>query len=67
MNFKKYKICCINKGINTSEIAVLMGIHRMTLYSKLQGRIKFSDKDLKALKKILNLNNEEFIEIFFED
>lgn len=52
-------------GMKRSAIADKIKVNRCTFYLKVSGKREFSQKELMALKEVLNLDNDEFIRIFF--
>jgi transcriptional regulator with XRE-family HTH domain len=48
-----------DKKIRTIDLAGKMGIDQSTLNRKIQGKVKFSDKDIGILTEILNMTYEE--------
>lgn len=48
-----------DKNIRTIDLAKKLGISQATLNRKIQGKIKFSDKDIAILTEILEMTYEE--------
>lgn len=64
--------CLLNEAIKDSGISVTvlaekMGISRASLYNKLKGDSSFDQGEIMSLKTILHLEDDKFIEIFFDN
>lgn len=55
----------LEKGMEFSKIAKLLGIDKMALYRKLANYEPVTIREAEILKDILDLNNFEALEIFF--
>ena len=53
-------------GMNVEAVAKKMNISHMAFYNKLNGATEFNRAEMSSIKKILKLNNTEFIKIFFD-
>ena len=56
----------LEKGIDLSKLAILLGIDKMTLYRKISNRESFTIREAEILKDILDLTNLEALEIFLD-
>lgn len=56
----------LEKGIEFSRIATLLGIDKMTLYRKLANYEPVTIREAEILKDILDLTNLEALEIFLD-
>lgn len=56
----------LEKGIELSKLARLLGIDKATLYRKLSGYEAVTIREAEILKDILDLTNLEALEIFLE-
>lgn len=54
----------LEKGMEFSKIALLLGIDKMTLYRKLANYEPVTIREAEILKEILDLTNMEALEIF---
>lgn len=54
-------------GISYTNIAKMLGITYIALNNKLKGRFKFTLEEALALKKILNLTQNEWDAVFNEE
>ena len=52
-------------GLKLEAIANKMGINRVSLWNKIQGRTEFKVSEITSLAKILNLSAEQRDDIFF--
>lgn len=67
MNYDLLKEVIQDSGMKISAIAEKTGISRQALYMKLSGERSFSQGEIMALKNVLHLSDERFMEIFFND
>lgn len=65
MNMNKLKGKIIEKGLNVDRLASKTGIHRSSIYRKMNKPENFTVKEVKSIKETLMLTNEEAAEIFF--
>ena len=65
MNTKLDKVIC-ESGLKLEAIARKMGINRVSLWNKIQGRTEFKASEITSLSQILNLSAEQRDDIFFE-
>lgn len=56
----------LEKGMELSKIARLLGIDKITLYRKLSGYEHITIREAEILKDILDLTNLEALEIFLD-
>ena len=52
-------------GLKLEAVASKMGINRVSLWNKIQGRTEFKASEITSLSKILNLSAEQRDDIFF--
>lgn len=52
-------------GLKLEAVASKMGINRVSLWNKIQGRTEFKASEITSLAKILNLSAEQRDDIFF--
>jgi predicted transcriptional regulator len=57
--YNNLKILLKNKGIMIKDLAKMIGMTPANLHKKLKGDVKFLDKDINAILKILDLPYEE--------
>lgn len=55
----------LEKGIELSRLARLLGIDKMSLYRKLANYEPVTIREAEILKELLDLTNLEALEIFF--
>lgn len=60
----KLKAKIIEKGFNITSLAKELNTSKSTLSQKINNKIKFSQKDIREISKILNLTGEEIMIIF---
>ena len=56
----------LEKGIDLSKLARLLGIDKTTLYRKMANDESFTIREAEILKDILDLTNIEALEIFLD-
>lgn len=54
------------KGLTLAQLAAEMEISTPALYKRLQGVQDFSVSEVKLIQKILDLNQTDLMQIFFE-
>lgn len=52
-------------GLNRQKVAGLLGVSQMAFFNKIHNRTEFKASEIVALKKLLNLSNEQRDRIFF--
>lgn len=67
MNHQLLESVIKDKGVKKYVIADKIGISRAAFYAKLAGATEFSNSEIQAIKVTLNLSNEDFMRIFFDD
>lgn len=63
-NVNKLKAKMIERGYNVETLAAAIGMNKSTLYRKLQKLAVFTIGEVKRIKEILGLTDQEAIEIF---
>ena len=61
-NLLKSKIAL--SGLSSKEVAEKIGILYQSFNNRKAGKIEFNSSEIKALKEILNLTNDDVAEIF---
>lgn len=62
-NLLKSKIAL--SGLTFKELAQKIGIPYQSFNNRKAGKIEFNSSEIKALKEVLNLTNDDVAEIFF--
>ena len=52
-------------GLNRQKVAGLLDVSQMAFFNKIHNRTEFKASEIVALKKLLNLSNEQRDRIFF--
>lgn len=65
MDIKELKIEMLRKNYTIPSLANEIGMAKKTLYSKLDGKSSFSQPEIVAIRKALNLSDDRLMEIFF--
>lgn len=56
-----------DKGLKKCVVADRIGTNRSSFYLKLNGEREFTQSEVKGLKDVLGLSDEQFMRIFFDD
>lgn len=70
MNSNELKIAIFEKGFKISEFICLLGkqgvlISRTAFYRKMKGITEFNRREMAAMRKILELEDDRMMKIFF--
>lgn len=60
-----FKNAIVSAGYNIQGLAQLMGVNQATLYRKINGKSEFDRPQLKQLREVLGLDDNQFEAIFF--
>lgn len=63
MNIQKLQLLMVQRGYNTKELSYKLEINEKVLHSKVNGKAKFSMREMIDLIEILKIDNPR--EIFF--
>lgn len=63
----EFKIAQIRAGVSKEDIVKYLGVNPATIYRKFNGESDFTLSELRKLKKMLNLTNEDVDRIFFSE
>ncbi|MTN46405.1 DUF739 domain-containing protein [Turicibacter sanguinis] len=66
MNLRKIKARMVEMDITMSYLAMELRISKVALNSKMKGRTEFKLSELKKIKLLLKIHDQDFIAIFFE-
>lgn len=61
-NYIKYLIA--EKGLSIEDVALILKISKQALYRKFRGEVSWNCKDMKCLKDLLEMTNDEFNKAF---
>lgn len=64
MNYKELQIALIKRDLSVKDLSDLLNITYHSMNNKLTNKTEFKYSELKKLKTILKLSNEEFLKIF---
>lgn len=64
-NINELKAECVRNGLTLENLAVKIGVNPATLHRKLSGETEFRRNELQIIKTTLNLNDKQFLSIFF--
>lgn len=64
MNRIEWNVALAKRGATVRSLAREMGITKTALYNKIGGRAKFSIEDIRTLREIMALTDEEVLAIF---
>lgn len=54
-------------NLSIPKLAKLIDVDKKTLYSRMNGETAFKQTEIQKIAKILNLNQEKILSIFFAD
>lgn len=66
-NVNELKAECVRRGLTLENLSVKIGVNPATLHRKLSGETEFRRNELQIIKTTLNLNDEQFLSIFFNE
>ena len=67
MNINDLKAEIARNGLSIAKLADMVGMDKVTLYSRVKGETAFKQPEIAAIAQALNLSEEEIIRIFFSD
>ncbi len=67
MNIQRLKRELEEQGISIPVLARKMGVSKKLIYSRFNMVTSFTQKEISMIAKILNLENEKIMAIFFAD
>lgn len=67
MNANELKAEIARNNLTIPKLAELINLNKTTLYSRINGKTPFTQKEITAIAKILNLSKEKIFFIFFTD
>lgn len=67
MNSLELKAQMIRKGKTSSDMCAAIGISASSWYRKIDGSTQFTQGEIIAIRKLLDLNDEQTGIIFFSD
>ena len=59
MNYNNLKLLLAEKNIRVIDLSKKLGLKPATITRKLQGKISFSDKDIRIILELLNMKYED--------
>ena len=65
MNIKKLRAKMVENGYTLKTLSKAMGLSISTIQRKVSGTCEFSRDEIEKLSKVLKLNSEQIIDIFF--
>lgn len=66
MDVQKFKASLVLRGYNNKSFIEASGINKDRYYKVLRKETSFNQSELNRIRKLLVLNNDEFVSIFFE-
>ena len=67
MNVRKLKAAMALAGLTAVYVCNELGIGKSAWFRKLNGTSQFTQREIGKLRQLLNLDDHQTIEIFFED
>lgn len=65
MNIDNLNAEIARRRLTIPVLAEKMGISKKTLYSRIKQQTSFTQKEIVSISKILNLNDQQIMDIFF--
>ena len=67
MNYDNLNAEIARCRLSIPTLADKIGMSKKTLYSRMRGETSFCQKEISAISKVLNLDSQKFIDIFFNE
>ncbi len=67
VNKEKLNEAIRDSGFQKKFLCVKLGISKQSLHNKMNNKTEFKSQEVLALKHVLNLNDQDFLSIFFAD
>lgn len=67
VNTNLLKAEMVKRGINGQNLSSQIGISESAFYRKLNGTSEFTINEMKDIARVLNMDHEAIIEVFFAD
>lgn len=67
MNTNKLKGKIVESNIPLKDILRMADINESTYYNKMSGRTEFTLREISGLSRVLCLNTDEILSIFFDE
>ncbi len=67
MNLKELNAEIGRQQISIPQLAQMVGIGKKAMYERFKGQAQFKQNEILAIKKILHLDNDKVMFIFFND
>lgn len=67
MNENELKAAIARNGLSIPKLAKEIHIGKKALYQKVKGRSQFTQKEICSISKILHLEEEDVLQIFFAE
>lgn len=67
MKYSELKALRVKNGHTQEQLGILMNMGKTTYCKKENGQIDFTLADIKLLKRVYSLSQEEILSIFFND
>ena len=67
MNIANLKAEIARKNLSVPQLAKLINMDKKTMYSCINGHTDFKQSEIALISKVLELNQDEIMSIFFAD
>lgn len=67
MNIANLKAEIARKNLSVPQLAKLINMDKKTMYSRINGHTDFKQSEVALISKVLELNQDEIMSIFFAD
>lgn len=67
MRIQELKAEMARENISIPKLAKLIHMNKSNLYSRMNGKIPFNQRDIANIARVLNLSKDRIMDIFFAD
>lgn len=67
MKIQELKAEMARENISIPKLAKLINMNKSNLYSRMNGKIPFNQRDIANIARALNLSKDRIMDIFFAD
>ena len=67
MNINDLRAEIARNNLSIPKLAKLINMNKQTLYKRINGEISFTQKEILAISKALNLSSDKILSIFFTE
>ena len=67
MKICELKAAMARKNLSIPKLAAIIGINKKTLYTRFSGTTDFSQSEISAIARVLDLSDSDILDIFFAE